>query len=204
MQVLPHGSAPGSFRFSPESGKVQTPPSAKEPMPDYTRTMDAERFGRALGIGVRVTGKALKSAVAAAAAPNPRPYRQPAKEGSTSHPVPVESPTAARSVAHSAARTVTRTRSAAAGVRRGSRRFGEAVWAPAARAGGVLWFEVTGSFFALFALAAGFEVWRRRTAFTPGPAQEPRDRAWFALAMFAVFAWFTLSSFLKARRRSRR
>ena len=90
-------------------------------------------------------------------------------------------------------------------MRRGGKRFGEAVWAPAARAGGVLWFEVTGSFFALFAVAAGFEVWRRRASFYASQAaHEPREKAWFALAMFALFAWFTVSSFIKARRRARR
>ena len=163
--------------------------------------MDAERFGRALGIGVRVTGKALKSAVDAAAAPNPRPYQAPAVKPSAGQP----DRSVSRSVARSAAQTITQGKTTAAGIRRGGKRFGEAVWEPAARAGGVLWFEVTGSFFALFALAAGFEAWRRRTAFyASASAHEPRDKAWFALAMFAIFAWFTVSSFLKARRRARR
>ena len=113
--------------------------------------MDAERFGRALGIGVRVTGKALKSAVDAAAAPNPRPYQAPAVKPSAGQP----DRSVSRSVARSAAQTITQSKTTAAGIRRGGKRFGEAVWEPAARAGGVLWFEVTGSFFALFAPGRG-------------------------------------------------
>ncbi len=161
--------------------------------------MDAERFGKALGIGVRVTGKALKSAVEAAAAPNPRPYDLSSSKTRTptSHPD--------QSVSRHVARTVTQGRTTAAGIRRGGKRFGKAVWEPAARAGSVLWFEVTGSFFALFAVAAGFEVWRRRTAlYAPSSVHQPRDKVWFALVMFALFTWFTVSSFLKARRRARR
>ena len=88
------------------------------------------------------------------------------------------------------------------GLRRGGKRFGEAVWAPAARAGSVLWFEVTGAFFALFALTAAIELLRHRADFHAAGA--PRERVWFAFAMFVVFGWFTLQSFLKAHRRQRR
>ena len=89
-------------------------------------------------------------------------------------------------------------------MKQGSKRFGQAVWAPAARAGGVLWYEITGSFFALFALAAAVEAWRRRLDFFASSSSGPREKAWFALLMLLAFGWFTLSSFIKASRRARR
>ena len=154
--------------------------------------MDAERFGKALGLGVRATAKALRTAAEAAAAPNPRPVQ------------PSGTPLAGRagSAGRSVARGVVQSRVTAAGVKQGGKRFGQAFWGPAARAGGVLWYEVTGSFFALFALAAGVEVWRRRMDFFA--AAGAREKAWFAVAMLSAFGWFTVSSFAKARRRARR
>ncbi len=152
--------------------------------------MDAERFGKALGTGVRATAKALKTAAGAAAAPNPRPFTHTTGPSS-----------AAGQAGRTVARGVVQGKVTAAGVKRGSKRFGEAIWGPAARAGGVLWFEVTGSFFGLFALTAGFEVWRRRFDFLTGG--QAREKACFAAAMLLAFGWFTLSSFAKARQRAR-
>ena len=131
--------------------------------------MDAERFGRALGTGVRETARALVRAADAAVAANPR------------SPV------------------VVAPRPQAGNVLAGGKRFGEAMWRPAARAGGVLWHELTGVFFGLFALAAGLEVWKHRGELAAG-----NGRVWIAVAMFAAFAWFTFSSFRKARQRGKR
>ena len=163
--------------------------------------MDAERFGRVLGLGVRAAGGALKTAASAAAAPNPRPVQPLAtKSPAASPPAPIQA--AAGQAGRITARGVVQTRVTAAGVKQGSKRFGQAIWGPAARAGGVLWFEVTGVFFALFALAAAVETWHRRLAlFAPSDA---RGKAWFSVAMLVAFSWFTLSSFINARRRARR
>ena len=163
--------------------------------------MDAERFGRALGLGVRAAGGALKTAASAAAAPNPRPVQPLAtKSPAASPPAPIQA--AAGQAGRITARDVVQTRVTAASVKQGSKRFGQAIWGPAARAGGVLWFEVTGVFFALFALAAAVETWHRRLAlFAPSDA---RGKAWFSVAMLVAFSWFTLSSFINARRRARR
>ncbi len=92
-------------------------------------------------------------------------------------------------------------RQTAAGVKRGSKRFGQAVWAPVVKVSGVLWLEVTGCFFALFALFAAVELWRRRGDLHAGGAA--RQHLVFAAAMFVVFGYFTVSSFVKAHRRSR-
>ena len=165
--------------------------------------MDAQRFGKAMGIGVRATASALKTAAEAAAAPNPRPFRpvkpvQPAQDFPPSHP---QNASPAGNAGRIVARGVVQGRVTAAGVKRGGKRFGEAVWGPAARAGGVLFYEVTGSFFALFAFAAGAETWKRHLDLFAASAA--RGKAWFAVAMLAAFTWFTVSSFAKARRRSR-
>ena len=55
------------------------------------------------------------------------------------------------------ARGVVEARATTAGVKRGGKRFGEAVWGPAARLSGVLWLELTGVFFGLFMLTSGAE-----------------------------------------------
>lgn len=100
--------------------------------------------------------------------------------------------------------------STARGVAEGSRRFGRAVWAPAVRLSGVLWLELTGVFFGLFALVAGIAVWRLHTALyamsssAHVPASDDRTRLFFAAGMVVVFGYFSFSSFLKANRRSRR
>ena len=91
------------------------------------------------------------------------------------------------------------------GLAEGSRRFGRAVWAPAVRLSGVLWLELTGVFFALFALVAAIAAWHLRTALSTFPAaSDDRTRLLFAAGMVLVFGYFSLSSFLKARHRSRR
>ena len=155
--------------------------------------MDAERFGRALGVGVREGAKALLKAADAAAAPNPRAGQPPVTRAGTS---------GAGQAGRATARRVVEVRKTGQALSRGGKRFGETIWGPAARAGGVLWFEVTGVFFGLFALAAAAEVWKRRAAFAAGG--DARHKVWFAIVMLVVFGWFTVQSFRKARARERR
>jgi hypothetical protein len=150
--------------------------------------MDRVRFGKALGVGTREAGKALWKAADAAIAPDPGAARAANDRG--------------RVAGEKVRESVVQARSTTAGVKRGGKRFGEAVWGPVAKASGVLWLEVTGVFFGLFALTAAIEVWKRHGDFrTPG---DGRQHAWFALAMLVVFGWFTVSSFLRASKRSRR
>ena len=138
--------------------------------------MDRVRFGRALGTGAREAGKALWKAADAAVAPNPAGKAVGVK--------------------------VAQARAAGAGVKRGGKKFGEAVWGPFVKASGVVWLEVTGVFFGLFCFTAGVEVWKKRADFWG--AGEARTHVWFAVGMLVVFGWFTGSSFLRARRRGRR
>lgn len=86
-------------------------------------------------------------------------------------------------------------------VARGSRKFGEAVWRPLVHAGSVLWLEVTGLFFAMFALFFSTSAYKIRQSWHAGPEHE---RFWLYFVLAFVFCYFTLSSFFRARRRERR
>ena len=104
-------------------------------------------------------------------------------------------------MAKPAARVVVRGKEAKQGLRRGGSRFREAAWNPVVRLSGVLWLEVMGVFFGIFALFATGTVWRLRASWhTPGPDH----RQWLgAVAMLMVFGYFCVSSFIRAKRRER-
>jgi hypothetical protein len=182
--------------------------------------MDAVRFGRALGFGARQAVKTLTTAVDAATAENPKAKGPRGARGGVGSAAPeVMRPAGASAMptAHSAAHTTAKTaaktiagaRNAQQGLKRGSKRFGEAVWGPFVRLSGVLWLEVSGVFFGIFALFAGLGVWRLRGAWrlagANGTANEGAHRSFEGAAvMLAVFGYFCASSFIKARRRERR
>jgi hypothetical protein len=184
----------------------------------YTAVMDAVRFGRALGTGARQAVKTLVTAVDAATAENPA-----AKRGAATQvrPTPAGSPRQAeaaslppsqsgtqasiQSAAKTAGRTLSGARSTQRGLLRGSKRFGEALWGPFVRLSGVLWLEVSGVFFGLFAVFAGLGAWRLREAWRLTASNAPAHRGFeSAAAMLAVFGYFCATSFLRARRRERR
>ena len=143
--------------------------------------MDRVRFGRALGMGARETAKALMKAADAVTAPDPAVTR---KAGAA------------------VAGKIAEAKATGAGVRRGGRLFGKAVLAPVAKASSVLWLEVTGLLFGVFALSAGTWVWNHRHDLTGLGAV--RERAWIVVAMFVLFGYFTVSSYVRAARRGRR
>jgi hypothetical protein len=103
-----------------------------------------------------------------------------------------------------ASEVAARAREAQKGLRKGGRRFGEAVWRPFVRLSGVLWLEVTGVFFGIFALFALGGVWRLHGAWRATAGNEAEHRNLLgAAAMLAVFGYFCVSSFVRARRRER-
>jgi hypothetical protein len=188
--------------------------------------MDAVRFGRALGFGARQAVKTLTTAVDAATAENPNAKTTSAARGSIAAPgamrptgkaaagatAPTSAQAFTRTKAQTAAQTATRTivgaRNAQQGLRREGKRFGEAVWGPFVRLSGVVWLEVSGVFFGIFALFAGLAVWRLRGAWrlavANGAGNEGAHRSFEgAVVMLAVFGYFCASSFLRARRRER-
>ncbi|QHN04183.1 hypothetical protein FTO74_13005 [Granulicella sp. WH15] len=149
--------------------------------------MDSVRFGRALGTGAREAARALLNAADAASSPNPSTPPQPASQ-----------PTAKPAPTPRVAQVIQTTR----GVREGSRRFGEAVWKPTVRASGIIWLEVTGTFFSLFVIVGSTYCWSHRAALHGGTPEAQRG-FWVMAAMTLLFGYFCLSSFLRAKRRAR-
>jgi hypothetical protein len=163
--------------------------------------MDPARFGRALGVGARAAAKTVVAAADAASAPNPAPVSTPSRPAapSTQKPTVISPP---RTL--SSPRPAVRATSTAKGVKEGARRFGREVWNPFVRVSGVLWLEFTGVFFGIFALFALGATWKLRGAWhTTAANGSDHQRLIGAIAMLAVFGYFTVSSFLRASRRSR-
>jgi hypothetical protein len=151
----------------------------------YTSGMDRVRFGRALGIGARHAAKSLMSAAEAAAAPSPN-------KAAASTPAAARPAASAQRVSNPVV------------IKTQARTLGKSVWAPFARFSSVLWLEVTGTFFAIFALIAGLQAWKWRAAVRLSPATLDARRLYVYFAVFALFAYFTVSSFVRANRRQRR
>ena len=180
--------------------------------------MDSVRFGRALGIGARAAAKTLVTAVDAATAPNPsanaaKPVQRSAPSPSASpasaptqgpaKTEPVVQPPSAR-VAQQAARTATQARQTGQGLVRGSRRFGDAVWKPFVKLSGVLWLEVVGVFFGLFAFFGAGWAWKLRgNLHETATNHDAHIRLLVCIALALVFGYFLVSSFVRANRRSR-
>ena len=158
--------------------------------------MDRERLGRVLGRGARLAARTAFEAVdAATSAPPP----QASERGPT---VAVEE-MARRKPAQNVSGASRRTRPAvtleAVPLVRAAKAAGKGFASPLRRASRALWLELTGCFFALFALSFGLGVWHTRTeAFSPLPVERHRFAAFCLLTL--LFAYFSVSSFLRARR----
>jgi hypothetical protein len=139
--------------------------------------MEPKRVGRTLGIGVRVASNMLRDRVERAAA----------------HPRPVTSSIPVRPDRDLGNRV--------GSVKRGAKAFVQALWTPFGHAGGILWLEITGLFFALFTLFFVQSAYRVRGAWRAGP--EHAHLLLYVVLGFG-FAWFSGSSFLRAYRKSQR
>jgi hypothetical protein len=173
----------------------------------YTSSMDRFRFGRALGFGARQAVKTLVTAVDAATAANPagKGTVAGAKAGPATQTRVSSTPARPTGAVQTAAKTVAQAREVHQGVRRGSRKFGESVWRPFVRLSGVLWLEVSGVFFGIFALMALGYLWKLRGAWHAGAANAAGHRSMLgAVIMLGLFGYFSVSSFVRARRRERR
>ena len=63
----------------------------------------------------------------------------------------------------------------------------------------ILWLEVTGFFFLVFATVCGGAAWREYQQVLAGKTQ--MNRVYLAGALAVVFVWFGVSSFWRARRK---
>lgn len=162
--------------------------------------MDSARFGRVLGVGARVAAKTLVEAVDAAAAPNPSAPRAGSQGVPESRAAVV-----GQRLGEQTVRAGAQIQQTGAGIKRGGKRFGEAVWGPFVKLSGVLWLEITGVFFGIFALFAGSEAWKMRSDIhETATNHDAHVHLLAAMAMAAIFGYFCLSGFVKANRRGRR
>jgi hypothetical protein len=155
--------------------------------------MDSVRFGRALGIGARVAAKSLANAVDAATSPNPSGDQ--AQTGATAR---------GPQTAQATVRAVTQTVKTGRGLAEGGRRFGESFFGQVKRLSGVLWLEFTGVFFGIFALYAGGGAWKlREDLHETTTNHDAHVHFLLAAGMAALFAYFCVTSFARARRRGK-
>jgi hypothetical protein len=150
--------------------------------------MGAETAGRKLGIGLRLAARAAKERATQAAGDS-----RPSGGSSTASPARIS----AKAVPVAAAQVSSRAR----GIAAGTKRFGEAVWGPMAHTGSVLWLEITGLFFALFAAFFGQSAYKSRGNWKAGS-----DHIHFGIyaALTVLFSIFTLSQFYRARQREKK
>ena len=141
--------------------------------------MEPDRVGRKLGVGVRVASGMLRDRANQTAETVRRTVHEDA---------PV--------YAQQGQTAVTGVKTVIASAKTGTKRFGEAVWGPFVHAGGVLWLEITGLFFALFGVFFAQGVYRLRADWRSGPNHE-RLLAYAAVAL--VFLYFSATSFYRAR-----
>ncbi|HUN85215.1 MAG TPA: hypothetical protein VMU48_12605 [Terracidiphilus sp.] len=146
--------------------------------------MQPNRIGRLFGIGTRVAVGKLRDGAAGAAAATQRS----AETRAATAPSPSGTRPAARIDYAEGGRRVAR----------GAGRFGSALVRPFAHATGVLTLQISGVFFALFTAFFALHAWQ---AFrTLGI----HDRHVLVYAVFALlFAWFTATSFWRARKRQK-
>ncbi len=140
-------------------------------------------IGRALGIGVRVAGRIAGQQFAARSSFAAHPQSPP--------PAPASGATGERrSDAQTAGRMVAH---AGRGVRRGLGGFLK----PFRHVGGIVWLEVTGFFFLLFAVLFVFRLWQNWASLSREPVQRG-----LIIGVALVFIYLGASSFWRARRRS--
>lgn len=136
-----------------------------------------------------MAARTVYDAVDAATSATPvRPSRS-STAGTTSKPQPVRSGTVPRDTLEQAVRSAGRVGGSVRAAR-------QSVLAPVKRASRAVSLEITGSFFAIFAVSFSAAAWRFR-----GTARvDTGHRLWLYVGLAAVFGYFALSSFLRARR----
>jgi hypothetical protein len=151
-----------------------------------------------------LAAKTLVTAAEAATAPNPSAGAKGAPDSAGAVNESKAAATGAR-VGQKAARTTAQVLQTGQGLKRGSKRFGEAVWGPFVKLSGVLWLELTGVFFGIFALFAGTGAWKLRDEWhATATNHDAHVHLLFSVLMAVVFGYFCVSSFVKASRRQHR
>jgi hypothetical protein len=182
MRELPRGiSLPYFHSRSRATGSCGRQRKAPRTAATIINGMRPRIIGRAVGIGVRVAGRIAGQRLAVQGQSGTGATRtQPVNLGSGS----VIESRAARRTAEQI--TTQARRSVSQGIGGFLRPF--------RRVGGILWLEVTGAFFLLFAAVFSMRLWQSWTEFS----WVSRD---FAVGAAAVFLYLGVSSFWRARRR---
>ena len=144
--------------------------------------MEPNRFGRKLGIGVRVASRMAKERAAKATSANGPSAASAAQTATPQAAVPRAATPPLRPIKSYA--------EPARRVGEGTRRFGQAFFGPLKHVSATLWLEITGLFFALFAIFFGQNAWRTRTSALHGP-----EHAHFLLYALVtlIFVYFCLA-----------
>lgn len=167
--------------------------------------MQPNRIGRALGIGTRVAGAKLREQADRLGAATPPVATKAANTAAVADPPRAASPSVAVRGASAPAPRVqaavspeAKTAENSRRLARGAGRFGSALFKPLAHASSILWNQIAGLFFALFAVFFFEHSW------IAWKAHRLADRHIFVYAVIGVlFAWFTVSSFWRAWHRQR-
>jgi hypothetical protein len=137
--------------------------------------MEPDRFGRKLGVGVRVGAGILRD-----------------RASQTAHSMHQEAPVYIERGAQQGRSAV-----------RGARKFGQSIWGPFAHASGVLWLEITGLFFAIFGLFFAQNAWRLRHAWYSGP-DHPRFLLYTAVTLVFFYFTFSSFYRARAKEKRRK
>jgi hypothetical protein len=157
--------------------------------------MYPRNIGRALGISVRIAGRIAGQRIAAAAQPAAAQTNSTAPPGAPR--IDINSVRAQSAVAASTIRAQSQAQTAARTAAQTSRGISSGISGflrPFRRIGGIVWLEVTGSFFFLFAAVFALRLWQNWS----GISGISRD---FAIGAAVVFLYLGVTSFWRARRR---
>lgn len=158
--------------------------------------MDRVRLGRALGYGTRHAAKTI-AAMAEAAAASPA-------EGARGQRGDFLPPAASRAGAVEAPARAARAPVSAKAVGNGVRELRRSVWQPLAVFSGALWLRVTGTFFAMIAFTVGAGAWRLKAGWEKAFSTPGSTKFWVFVVVAGMFAYFAVSSFVRANRMERR
>ena len=161
--------------------------------------MNPEKIGKTLGIGLRVAGRIAQQRAEQASPPAPQPVA-PSTSSNTAAQLPPQTLATANQPPSPAPRTLNAANSAAKAhkyTRAAGRGLGGFL-RPFGRVGGILWLEITGFFFGLFALYFAQDIWRTRLSYATGPQHQ---RFLIAVALTVVFGYLSASAFWRARRK---
>ncbi len=181
-------------------------PWSMRPFP-YTASMDRVRLGRVLGRGARLVARTAWEALDAATATPPAGSPSRTTESHGTQAGTTAPPAPSRKQVVKAVRQPPVLEGQIAGGRSGQGKVQAPQvtsarpmhgLAPLRRASRAVSLEVTGSFFALFALSFGVGVWRERAQLHAGHAGLFRFTLFCAVTAF--FAYFSIGNFIRARR----